>query len=1067
MNEKPAGRSCPHLVIRASAGTGKTFALSNRFLSLLDGDVSADHVLATTFTRKAAGEILDRVLVRLAQAATDERACAELGSFIGNDALSQNRCLDILERSLRHLHRLRVGTLDSLFGQIARSFGLELGLPPGWQIVDELEDDWLRTEAIGAVLRNSGTREVLALMHLLTKGETSRSVSELIRSTVNDLYDLFQETTGDAWRRIPKPKPPGNAELTSALAELRAAELPDKRFISARDADCLRAEQGDWDAFVARGLAAKILAGTTQYYRKPIPDNVVALYKTLIANAKAVLVGRLALQTEGTYDLLEKFHTEYQRLKYERRALRFDDVTQRLSDVTTPSGVDRVAYRLDGHIDHLLLDEFQDTSLAQWQVIRPFARQVTASGKQRSFFCVGDVKQAIYGWRGGIAEILDTLPHELRGLTHRSLNRSYRSAQPVIDTVNKIFLPSGIASHGNLERAGQPVARWCERFEQHSTARGELAGYACLMAADEPDEGQKQDVATLRFAAERVEQIVRQTPGLSIGVLVRSNSAVGRLIYELHRLRVYASEEGGNPLTDSAAVQIILSALRLADHPGDSVARCHVAFSPLGKALNFADRNDAPGACRLAQRVRRALAEDGYGPVVLGWAKVLAGHCNRRELNRVQQLVELAYGYQASASLRADRFVQYVQRKRVTDPTAANVRVMTIHQAKGLQFDVVVLPELDKQVLGQPDSFVVGREQPSSPVHGVCRYVNADVQSLLPADVQQMFTSATQRSVSESLCVLYVAITRAIHALHMIVAPSKENERNLPKTYAGLLRAALADGRPAPPRTTLFERGDPQWSSHRGVEMAPAKTPADESADVEPLVVRLAPATEQRSRGLDRASPSALEGGTRVNLRNLLKTGSDATAARRGTLIHAWFERIEWLDDGRPDEATLRLLARQLPGPPLDVESHLAQFSEMLSRDAVARALSRSAYAPPDELGFPAEVAKQLAAGPLELKVRNEQPFALREQNTVVTGFIDRLVLMYAGQTLVAADIIDFKTDAVPSDDQAALTAKVEYYRPQLNAYRRAVAKTTQLAPERISARLLLVAPGLAVNVRP
>jgi len=107
------------------------------------------------------------------------------------------------------------------------------------------------------------------------------------------------------------------------------------------------------------------------------------------------------------------------------------------------------------------------------------------------------------------------------------------------------------------------------------------------------------------------------------------------------------------------------------------------------------------------------------------------------------------------------------------------VRVMTIHQAKGLEFDIVVLPELESRLIGQPDSFVVHREKPVSPPDRICRYVNSDIQQLLPRKFQQMFEDATDRTVTESLCVLYVALTRAIHALHIVIAPSHENERTI------------------------------------------------------------------------------------------------------------------------------------------------------------------------------------------------------------------------------------------------------------------------------------------------
>jgi len=314
----------PNLIIRASAGTGKTFQLSNRFLALLGSNVGVDRILATTFTRKAAGEILGRVLLRLAEAAVDDRACAELAKFTELDSLDRSRCLALLQRTVQHLHRLRVSTLDSFFAQIARSFSLELGLPPGWQVCEELEDKRLRSEAINAVLQEGDTRDLLRLVHLLTKGEASRSVSQLIHDTIDSLYHVFLETSPEAWQRVPKKKLLDEKELELLIEQLRGMPLSDKRFAKARDADCDRAAVGEWEAFVNKGLAAKVLAGVEEFYRKPIPSEAVAIYRQILDQARAVITNRIAQQTEGTHELLSQFARHYQRIKYRRGALRFD-----------------------------------------------------------------------------------------------------------------------------------------------------------------------------------------------------------------------------------------------------------------------------------------------------------------------------------------------------------------------------------------------------------------------------------------------------------------------------------------------------------------------------------------------------------------------------------------------------------------------------------------------------------------------------------------------------------------------------------------------------------------------
>ncbi|MEN6556557.1 MAG: UvrD-helicase domain-containing protein, partial [Thermoguttaceae bacterium] len=189
-----------NLVIRASAGTGKTFQLSNRYLAIALAGAAVDSILATTFTRKAAGEILDRVLLRLADAALSDDRRAELGDQLGTGPIDPADCRRLLGEMVRQTHRLRIGTLDSFFMQIAQSFSLELGLPPGWQIADELTDVRLQRKAIRQLLQRHSTGDVLRLMHLLTKGEATRSVGDQIASLVEGLHSLYQESSPEAWR---------------------------------------------------------------------------------------------------------------------------------------------------------------------------------------------------------------------------------------------------------------------------------------------------------------------------------------------------------------------------------------------------------------------------------------------------------------------------------------------------------------------------------------------------------------------------------------------------------------------------------------------------------------------------------------------------------------------------------------------------------------------------------------------------------------------------------------------------------------------------------------------------
>ena len=1083
-----------NILIRASAGTGKTFRLSNRFIRLLHEGVGVDRILATTFTRKAASEILDRVVLRLAEASLDPRRCNELARFVQlegiTNKLDQERCQKLLEQLIRDIHRVRVGTLDSFFVQIARSFSLELGLPADWKIVDEYDDSRLHEEAIEVVLRDNSEEDLSRLLNLMSQGEAQRWIGTLIWSTVHDLYGIYAETGPESWEAIPRPRRLKENQLHALLRELRDVPMPkDSRIFKARQGDYETAIQEDWDAFLRKGLANKVLEGQRDYQRKPIPPRALEIYQQILKHARATLLHELANQTKATYELIDRFDAAYQMLKYDSRGVRFNDITRQLARAALTKDLPQLEYRLDSRIDHILLDEFQDTSPTQWQVIRALVRRVnhrdtreeegsqlsenrghttalsveraeatmpqstlersasTREDRSSTLFCVGDVKQAIYGWRGGVAELMDTLHGEIQDLCQDTLTQSFRSSVCVMKVVNKIF--TGLHRHTNLGEYEETVNRWCQSFPHHTTHKTETSGYVCVTTSP-PSTREDRIGVKLRYAARHIADLARQAPGRSVGVLTRRNAVVAELIYELRQLSVPASEEGGHPLTDSAAVQAVLSVLRFADHPGDTVARLHVARSLLGPILSLKDYTDDAAASHLATMIRHGLVERGYGHSVLQWIEQLKDNCDPRERRRLEQLVERAYAYDARATLRTMDFVRFIQRERVLDPLGADVRVMTIHQAKGLEFDAVVLMDLDDPLPGQPPPCVVGRPSPAEPIDRVCIYRNTHIQSLLPLDLRQLFRDAMDREMVEGLCVLYVAMTRAIHALHVIIFPSARSEKTIPRTAAGLVRAALTDGKPLKSDLKFYEDGDTNWYLAHPEDGPPAPVRRKLSMPASPGI-QLAPCAEPRRIGLERVSPSQMEGGQKIALAGILQLDNQM-ALLRGTLLHAWFEQIRWLDDGRPAEDKLLQIAARLGIHALDVAAELTRFYEMLEDPTIATLLRQRCYLQSEDVGRRCEVS-------------TEHAFAVRREDKLLTGAIDRMVLIYEANKLIAADVIDFKTDDIRSEHLDQLSARVDHYTPQIEAYRFAVSKTYDLEIQYVSAQLLFLVAGVAVPV--
>ena len=177
--------------------------------------------------------------------------------------------------------------------------------------------------------------------------------------------------------------------------------------------------------------------------------------------------------------MLDHFHQELWPLKQTTGSFRFDEVTRALVGALGQGALsaDSLAFRLDGSIEHLLLDEFQDTSCAQWRVFEPLARAIKAK-PSRSLFFVGDVKQAIYAWRGGMSAIFETLQNTLGALPEETLTKSYRSAQPIIDAVNQVF--GNLVKCGGDDKCADGLTAWQVRFKAHTTSRAEVPGYVTL-----------------------------------------------------------------------------------------------------------------------------------------------------------------------------------------------------------------------------------------------------------------------------------------------------------------------------------------------------------------------------------------------------------------------------------------------------------------------------------------------------------------------------------------------------------------------------------------------------------
>ncbi len=1067
--------------ILASAGSGKTHELTSAYLRLLVHGVPVTRILSATFARRAAGEILDRLLKRLGEGAASDTAAQALGTALGVRDLTATECLSTLRVFTRSIHSAFVGTLDSFFHRFASTCALDLDLPLTWSIADEETDRELRRVALLDSLEAADVIEQAQVIRTLHGQYAKRAIVSSLERSVAATYDVARDVADGAWETIP---PPGEADW--GIAEKSAAAIreemlepkrdgtPNKNFVNALIRLRGNIENRDAEAIISAGIGRPIVesilsgAETITYYGKPLREDLLSQLWPIVELAMNDLLTRHVRGGMALRDILKDFGVHYTRLKHARGLVKFDDVPRALSRALARMKIDDAYYRLDGRIDHVLLDEFQDTSMDQYRLFGPILDEIRGGGEGaggsamgRSVLLVGDPKQSLYQWRGAEPRLLPMLAE--RGKAEPR-DTSFRSDPAVLGAVNEVFLNL----HDGLSDEFDGVAlAWGSMYREHrkdpKAKRQEAVGFAALheaidssIADDDPDTKAKKDdrlVACATSAALLVERLLSERPDWTIGVLVRDHKGLFAVMRALRKRGIPASQEGGNPLTDAPIVRAAMSALTFADSPSDGVACYHAMHSPARSLLGIED--EFPGRTRVRRavsRLRFRLATEGYDRVLAAWARSIEGELDEWSRRRLSQLVEVAERFGPEAGERPRRFVDRVERHGVESPQPERVRVMTVHASKGLEFDAVVLPTLMESLVGRPPEVLVHAPDPMKPAAWAGRYPSAEVKACHPM-LDEAWRAWRARCVHEQLCVLYVAMTRARQRLDMIVPAGKEGTATTKPgtsgvpTFERVLRGTLVrDGSSG--RATNVTHDDLRlrtvWSI--GTPHASSPRPIEREVEVKmPGRISLAPA----SRRVVRVSATR-EAAVGAGVSRYRTEVDDGVARARGLVAHAWFELIEWLERDGPTDAMLRArwedLASDVPAlASLDFAREVDRFHEAI-RAVEVRALLTRPESP--------------------TRVMREQSFAFTEpgpdggSRVLRTGRIDRLVLhLDASGTPTRAEVIDFKTEVLLADRAGARRA-AETHRSQVEIYREAAARLASLARSRVEARVVFTSRG-------
>lgn len=1035
-----------HRMIRASAGSGKTYALTTRYLGLILCGESADSILAVTFTRTAAGEIMERILDRLLKALEPEglsdlihalklegftQLVSELEASSQNDAI-RNRIEPALTQMLSVLHKCQVSTLDAFFSRIATGFTYECDLSPGWQILDEEALNKIRTGAIQKILEEEGTREARQLMHRLNKGKLSSQVAADLDRLVSDFHEKWREFPKNAWELPADCSGPNPADLEHAWETVLRFECPkDKAGKKKRKhwENSLQTLQEVWGedlltriAACEKGLLSKVIQGERIFDRVEIDDDLFDAIQTFLKQLGSEYSALIRTQNQSTGEFLQKYDIERSRGLKEQGGLNYSDVPVALLQARILGQMGLVDDRMDASVRHLLLDEFQDTSLIQFAVLDPLIDELAAdSAGGRSIFCVGDSKQAIYGWRGGRAEVMDLFEQKLLPGSEQRFDESWRSSAPILECVNQTF---GDLSSAAPESEDQPaVDKWSTLFDEHRVAvprAPQESGHVILRIAHEHD-GKSSKICPYLDTLAEVERLQSLSPNGTIAILVRKNQQISHLVNALKAKGIEASEERGNPLTDSPAVGRLIALLEWIEHPGDSTLGLAVERSPLPSIL----KKDPGSPWRtILDELRERIYSEGLPEVFSPICDELAKVCSEEDQLRIQQFMEQlrSIGFHG---LRLADLIEGLRNRSVPRPGGSPVQVMTIHQAKGLEFDAVILPELDFRWL-QVIPGLLTLEDEFQPVH-LSRYVGKKHLSLVGAPYPQMYQQNRDQRLTEALCLLYVAMTRAKHTLIMLLPTPPKKGAYSSDSYASLLVQKLAPGAELSAGNVLYEIGEPVHLSATG-------------ENSERTRVQLSQRRPQPNSLRERTSRASGKAGH--------LTAPRRKALKLGNLAHHLLEQCQWNDVSR-DTAMASLKAR-------------FPREESIHEEAVRLVCDAFTKGPFADL-FDEDLTRQrLGCGKEDqIVVEAEVPILTRIGDRDFHGIIDRMVLRKVGNGVVSAELIDFKTDTL-ARDSADL---IEKYQEQMQKYRQAVHSGWGIPIENIDLKIAHINSGTFSSV--
>ncbi|EJB17747.1 ATP-dependent DNA helicase [Helicobacter pylori CPY3281] len=733
------------MALKASAGSGKTFALSVRFLALLFKGANPSEILTLTFTKKATAEMKERILdyLKILQKENleDEKEKEKSQNILKeleekyrlNPSFVQNSAQEIYQRFLNA--EIRISTIDAFFQSILRKFCWFVGLSANFEVNEDTKAHQQQlNEGFLSALNGEQLEElsVFIAQCLSYDSYTSDSILERLRFLKNKLY-LFDPNKKD---------PVFNEE--GFLEKLRSLNQQIQNIETASNEAKKAIKCDDFRGFLNSSLTWLEKKGEYRYFKK-FKDEIPTL-ESECEEIENDLKRYYEARESALFKKFPKFIQLYDKATSKIQALDFDAIKDKVHALL--NGYEEMPaeffyFRLDSRIAHILIDEFQDTSLNDYKILAPFIDEIKAGIGQakwhRSVFFVGDVKQSIYGFRGSFSSLFESVSKDFY---HDNLPFNHRSSPLIINYVNTIFKKA---------YQNSPTAYWEQKYPKASSNKHARDGYVKVsLVADE------RELLLEQILQEAKNLLEHRIDPKDITLLCATNDDALEIKNYLQKnlSAINPSTESSAKLSQFVESKIIKNALEyaLAEEP----------YKPFYKH----------SVLKLAGYLHDdAIALAGFNPKkesVAGFVwKVmelfeLYGEC-------AQICLELAVGCED-----ADEFLKKLEAKEIASFKAEGAQIMTIHKSKGMQFPYVIVCErLGKPKTNNSNQFL----EEYSGTELTRLYYRMKNREVVDKDYARALDKEEAAKNHEETNVYYVAFTRAELGLIVVAKDKKGNEK--------------------------------------------------------------------------------------------------------------------------------------------------------------------------------------------------------------------------------------------------------------------------------------------------